>query len=414
MGLEVGELEVRIERLGAQGDGVAQGPDGPLFVPFTLPGELVKVSAEPGGTRAEPIAIIEPSPDRVAPVCPHFGACGGCALQHLNAGAYLHWKREQVIAALKSRGLDVPVEPVRPVPLASRRRASFALARAGQGLAFGYRAARSHAIVDIAACPVLRPGIAARLAKLKSALAPLAGPKGETRATVTETETGLDLGLEGARPSPALLTGLAASAGSLGVTRITVDSESLMLQGEPIVTLSGARVRLPPGAFLQASSEAEAILTSLVRGTAEGAKRLADLFAGIGTFTFALAAHAEVDAFEADEAAIGALAEAVRATPKLKPVRTFRRDLFRAPLSVKEVARYDAVVLDPPRAGAKAQAEALAESKVPRIVMVSCNPGTCARDLRILVDGGYRITRIVPVDQFLFSAHIELVAKLER
>jgi 23S rRNA (uracil1939-C5)-methyltransferase len=151
-----------------------------------------------------------------------------------------------------------------------------------------------------------------------------------------------------------------------------------------------------------------------VRGTAEGAKRLADLFAGIGTFTFALAAHAEVDAFEADEAAIGALAEAVRATPKLKPVRTFRRDLFRAPLSVKEVARYDAVVLDPPRAGAKAQAEALAESKVPRIVMVSCNPGTCARDLRILVDGGYRITRIVPVDQFLFSAHIELVAKLER
>jgi 23S rRNA (uracil1939-C5)-methyltransferase len=220
MGLEVEELEVRIERLGAQGDGVAQCPDGPLFVPFTLPGERVKVSAEPGEARADLIAIIEPSPDRVMPVCPHFGTCGGCALQHMESQAYLHWKREQVIAALRSRGLDAPVEPVRPVPLASRRRASFALARAGQRLAFGYRAARSHAIIDIAACPVLRPGIVARLAKLKAALAPLSARQGETRVSVTETETGLDLGLEGARPSPALLAGLAASAASLGVARV--------------------------------------------------------------------------------------------------------------------------------------------------------------------------------------------------
>jgi 23S rRNA (uracil1939-C5)-methyltransferase len=198
------------------------------------------------------------------------------------------------------------------------------------------------------------------------------------------------------------------------VARVTVDSESLTLLGEPIVTLSGARVKLPPGAFLQASPEAESILTSLVTGAAEGAKRLADLFAGIGTFSFVLAAHPEVDAFEADEAAIGALADAVRTTPQLKPVRAYARDLFRAPLSAKELARYDAVVLNPPRAGAKAQAEALAGSKVPKIVMVSCNPGTCARDLRILVDGGYRMTRIVPVDQFLYSPHIELVARLER
>ena len=408
------ELEVRIERLGAQGDGVAQGPDGSLFVPFTLPGERVKVSAEPGDTRADPIAILEPSPDRVRPVCPHFGTCGGCALQHMATEAYFAWKREQVIVALRSRGLEAPVEPVRPVPLASRRRASFALAKTGQGLAIGYRAARSHAIIDITACPVLRPGIVGRLAKLKAALAPLSARRGETRVSVTETDNGLDLGLEGARPSPALLTGLAASGANFGVARVTVDSESLTLLGEPFVTLSGARVKLPPSAFLQASSEAEAILTSLVGEAAQGAKRVADLFAGIGTFTFALATRAEVDAFEADEAAIGALADAVRVTPKLKPIRTYARDLFRAPLSVKELARYDAVVLDPPRAGTKAQAEALAGSKVPRIIMVSCNPGTCARDLRILVDGGYCITRIVPVDQFLFSPHIELVAELER
>jgi 23S rRNA (uracil1939-C5)-methyltransferase len=180
------------------------------------------------------------------------------------------------------------------------------------------------------------------------------------------------------------------------------------------VTLSGAQVRLPPGAFLQASRESETVLVGLVREGVGRAKRVADLFAGIGTFTFALAGGAEVDAFEQDEPAIASLGQAARATAKLKPVRTFSRDLFRAPLSARELARYDAVVLDPPRAGAKAQAEALAASKVGRIVMVSCNPGTCARDLRMLVDGGYRITRVVPVDQFLFSPHVELVAVLQR
>jgi 23S rRNA (uracil1939-C5)-methyltransferase len=182
----------------------------------------------------------------------------------------------------------------------------------------------------------------------------------------------------------------------------------------PEIDLSGARVRLPPGAFLQASGAAEAVLAGLVREGVGGAKRLADLFAGLGTFTFALARDAAVDAFEADEAALHALEDAARKTPKLKPVRTLSRDLFRAPLSAKELKAYDAVVLDPPRAGASAQAQELAKSQVPKLVAVSCNPGTLARDLRILVDGGYRIARIVPVDQFLFSPHIEVVAHLER
>jgi 23S rRNA (uracil1939-C5)-methyltransferase len=408
------ELEVRIERLGAQGDGLAQGPEGPLFVPFTLPGELVKVAAEPGEPRAEALAILEPSPERIAPVCQYFGTCGGCALQHMDTGAYLAWKREQVIAALASRGLDVPVEEVRAVPLASRRRATFTLGRTARGLAFGYRAARSHAIVDIAACPVLSSSIAGRLLKLKSALAPPLGSKREARVTVTEAEQGLDVVVEGLRPSAGLFAKLAAAGARIGAARITIDGESVILAGEPSVTLSGAQVRLPLGAFLQASRESETILVGLVKEGMGHAKRVADLFAGIGTFTFALAGGAEVDAFEQDEEAIAALAGAARTTPKLKPVRTFSRDLFRAPLSPRELARYDAVVLDPPRSGAKAQAEALAASQVPKVVMVSCNPGTCARDLRILVDGGYRITRVVPVDQFLFSPHIELVAALEK
>jgi 23S rRNA (uracil1939-C5)-methyltransferase len=408
------ELEVRIERLGGQGDGVAQGPDGPLFVPFTLPGELVKVDASAGDGHAEPLAIIESSPERVAPVCQYFGTCGGCALQHMEAHAYLAWKRELVIASLASRGLEAPVEEVRAVPLASRRRAAFALGRTAKGIAFGYRAARSHAIVDIAACPVLSPAIAGRLPKLKSALAPLLGGKREARITVTEAEQGLDVVVENIRPSPALFARVAKAAPSFGAARITIDGESLALRGAPTVALSSVEVSLPPGAFLQASRQSEDILAGLVKEGVGRAKRVADLFAGIGTFTFALAASAAVDAFEQDEEAIAALAEAARTTPKLKPVRTHQRDLFRMPLTAKELSHYDAVVLDPPRAGAKAQAEAVAGSKVPRIVMVSCNPGTCARDLRILVDGGYHIMRVVPVDQFLFSPHVELVAVLER
>jgi 23S rRNA (uracil1939-C5)-methyltransferase len=242
----------------------------------------------------------------------------------------------------------------------------------------------------------------------------LLGGKREARITVTEAEQGLDVTVEGIRASPALFAKLATAGASFGAARITLDGQSLVLRGAPTVALSGVEVRLPPGAFLQASRESEAVLVGLVKEGVGRAKRVADLFAGIGTFTFALAAGAEVDAFEQDEEAIAALAGAVRATPKLKPVRTHARDLFRVPLTARELARCDAVVLDPPRAGAKAQAEALAGSKVPKVVMVSCNPGTCARDLRILVDGGYRITRVVPVDQFLFSPHIELVAELER
>ncbi len=408
------ELEIEIERLGAKGDGVADGPEGPIFVPFTLPGERVRIAVEPGSDRARLIELLEASPDRIAPICPHFGVCGGCALQHLESHAYLHWKRAQVVAALKSRGLEAEVEPVRSVPLGSRRRAALVLGRGKAGLALGYRRARSHDLIDVAVCPVLSPRIVERLPKLKEALAPLLGRMREAKVSVTDTENGLDIVVEGIKPAPATLGAFAGKAASLGVARLTADGESMAPGGPPEVDLSGARVRLPPGAFLQASGAAEAVLAGLVREGVGGAKRLADLFAGLGTFTFALARDAAVDAFEADEAALHALEDAARKTPKLKPVRGLARDLFRAPLSPKELQAYDAVVLDPPRAGASAQAQELAKSSVPKLVAVSCNPGTLARDLRLLVDGGYRVARIVPVDQFLFSPHIEIVAHLDR
>jgi 23S rRNA (uracil1939-C5)-methyltransferase len=409
-------MELEIERLGAKGDGVAAGPEGPIFVPFTLPGERVRIAVESGNDRARLSELLEESPDRIAPICPHFGVYGGCALQHLEEGAYLDWKRAQVVGALKSRGLEaeVEVEPVRSVPLGSRRRAALVLGRGKAGLDLGYRRARSHDLVDVAVCPVLSPRIVERLPKLKEALAPLLGGKREARVSVTETDSGLDIVVEGVRPSAASLGAFAGKAASLGVARLTADSESMAPSGPPKVDLSGARVRLPPGAFLQASGAAEAVLSGLVREGVGGAKRLTDLFAGLGTFPLALARDAAVDAFEANEAALHALADAARKTPKLKPVRTYPRDLLRAPLSAKELKAHDAVVLDPPRAGASAQAQELAKSQVPKRVAVSCNPGTLARDIRLLVDGGYRIARIVPVDQFLFSPHIEIVAHLER
>jgi 23S rRNA (uracil1939-C5)-methyltransferase len=404
--------EVRIERLGAGGDGVAL--NGTLFVPFTLPGELALVEVEPDGKHGKLIEPLEKSPERIKPVCPHFGVCGGCALQHLEKGAYLRWKREQVVAALRSRGLDAEVDTVRPVPLGVRRRAAFTLAKGSDGVVLGFRKERSHEVVDIEFCPVLSPRIVAALPALRATFAPLARAKGELRLNVTETESGLDLAVENARASPSFLATLASKLAALGVMRCTIDGEVVAMTGTPSVNLSGVSVKLPAVSFLQASAEAEAVLVELVRQAVGKAKRVADLFAGLGPFTFALAGTAEVDAFEEDAAALAALAEAARKTQGLKPVRPFRRDLFRSPLTPKELGRYDVVVFDPPRAGAAAQAEALAKSRVARIAAISCNPGTMARDLRTLVDGGYRIARVTPVDQFLFSPHIEMVTELER
>ena len=395
---------------------MAQGPDGPLFVPFALPGERVRVQADQGHDHATLRAVLAPSPDRVTPICPHFGICGGCALQHLAEAPYLDWKRDLVRTALRSRGLDAEVEPALSVKLGSRRRATFALARTRSGAVLGYHQRASHDIVAIETCPVLEPSIVARLPELRSALACLAPAKGQVRMLVTVTLSGLDVAVEGGttRLGAEDLAALAAAAGSAGIARVTLNGEMVMQQAVPIIDIGGAKLALPPSAFLQASSEAEALLVDLVRAGVSEAKRVADLFAGLGPFTLALASRAAIDAFDQDDASLAALAQAAHATSKLKPVRTMVRDLFRSPLSAKELEPYEAVIFDPPRAGAKAQAAELARSSVPRIVAVSCHPGTLARDLRLLVDGGYRLTRVVPIDQFRFSPHIEAVAHLER
>jgi 23S rRNA (uracil1939-C5)-methyltransferase len=406
-------VDLTIDRLGAHGDGIAESAKGSVFVPFTLPGERIRADMAPDGKHADCIAVVEPSPDRIEPVCPHFGLCGGCALQHLGTASYLAWKRELVVTALQSRGLDVPVEPTRAVPLGSRRRATFSLERRDNDVVLGYRRARSHDTIGIDTCPILSPRIVSVLSALKAMLAPLLGTSREARVAVTETETGLDVSVDGVRPPETALGKLADAAQAQGIARLTAGSEIVML-APPTLQLGRAQVRLPAASFLQASPAAEAEMVALVRDGVGKAKRVADLFCGLGTFSFALAERATVDGYESSAEALAALSEAARHTPKLKPIHGVRRDLFRDPLGWQELKPYEAVVFDPPRAGAAAHAEQLAKSKVKRVVAVSCNPGTLARDLRLLVDGGYKITRVVPIDQFLYSSHVEVVAHLER
>ncbi len=406
--------ELRIERLGAQGDGVAHLPDGkPVYVPFALPGELVRFDGEEGS--AKPAEIVAPSQHRIAPVCRHFGVCGNCVAQHMDDVLYADWKRSTVAGALAARGLDAPVEKLRRVSAGSRRRTSFALVRREGRTVLGYRRRRSHDVFEVVECPVLEPAIADALPRLKKLTAAHAPATGEARVDVTRLDSGLDVVVSGAKAqSGRAMEKLVSDALAMGIARLTINGELIAQETPPIVRIAGVSVPVPPGGFLQASSEAETILTELVLDGVGCANPVADLFAGSGTFTLALARRASVTAVESDAAALAALDKAMRGASGLKPVTLRRADLFRSPLLPRELDRFEAVVFDPPRVGAKEQAAALAQSKVPRVVAVSCNPATLARDLRTLVDGGYRIERVTPVDQFVYAAEVEVVAVMSR
>lgn len=404
---------LRIDRLGHRGDGIAETPEGPVYVPFTLPGEEVSVNRS--GERAELVEVVAPGPARVEPVCAHFGACGGCTVQHLGRADQLSWKRDLVAGALRQRGLDISVEDPVTVPERSRRRAVFAARRVGREIVLGYRERHAHRIVPVAECPVVLPGIADALPHLREWLAPLVPRKQVLRVAVTATATGLDIALEGIpEPDPAVVAKLAGSRpAGLDVARLSVHGEPVLANAEPVIEIGGIAVDLPPASFLQAVEAAETAMADLVTAWLDGASAITDLYAGLGAFALRLARIAPVTAVESDRAALDALAMAARRASGLKAVETLRRDLDRQPLSARELARFSALVFDPPRAGAKAQAEEIARARVRRVAAVSCNPATLARDLRILVDGGYRLRRVVPVDQFIHSAHIEAVALLE-
>jgi 23S rRNA (uracil1939-C5)-methyltransferase len=414
-------VELTISRLGSQGDGVAETANGAVYVPFTLPAERVEADLAENGRSARLVRVLTPAANRVEPVCRHFGECGGCALQHMERGAYQTWKRQRVVDALASERIaiagDAEVEPLRTFPLGTRRRATLAADKTGSALQFGFRRASSHDIVPLAECPVLAPRIVAALPGLGDLLAKLL-PQGDTRVSLTVADNGLDVALEPASPrakcakfTPAY--GKAAEA--LGIVRITAAGAGaggglIFSVAAPQVTLAGVTVDLPPGAFLQAVAEAEDAIAELAVEAIGKTRVAADLFCGLGTFTFALAQRASVTAVENDRVSLAALEAAARRAQKLKPINTLCRDLLREPLSPVELAAFGAVLFDPPRAGALAQAKALARSKVPVVVAVSCNPATFARDARALIDGGYALKRVMPVDQFVFSPHVEVAA----
>ena len=407
---------VTIARLGAQGDGIAMMPDGELFVPFALPGERVNVATS-SGKKADLVAVLEGSPLRVEPACRHFGTCGGCAMQHLEADAYAAWKRERLVEALRARGIEVEVDAIVSCQPHSRRRASFTARKVEGGMTLGFNAALSHRIVDIEECPVLLPQLVVSLPMLRD-LASLvaAGEKGPFRIAVTSTASGLDVAvagggkLEGRARQNAVEFSL-----RVGLSRLSIDGEIVLEPKKPVVMVGEVAVSPPPGGFLQAVEAAESTMAELVGEHLRKAKRVADLFAGVGAFALRLARNSEVHAVEGDAAALASLDRGYRFASGLKRITNEKRDLYIRPLTSKELdASFDGLVFDPPRAGAEEQSRQIARSQVRRVAAVSCNPVTLARDLSILIAGGYEVRRIVPVDQFLWSPHLEAVALLEK
>jgi 23S rRNA (uracil1939-C5)-methyltransferase len=409
---------VTINKLGAQGHGMAHGPNGPIYVPYALPGETVAIARN--GTHGTLISLTTPSADRVEPLCRHFDpdrdACGGCSLQHLADTPYHAFKREIVVDALRSKGLTPEVGPLVICKPGQRRRTVFSARNTEKGLLLGFNRVETNHIVSIEECPITSPGIVSRLGAIRTVAGALATGGDVIRLSVTETLSGLDIAADGLKPlnEKQRRNVIETVLGLRGIARVSANGEILVEPQKPQVDFGGVTVSPPPGAFMQATREAEEAMAALVLSHIGKAKRVADLFAGSGTFSLRLARTARVHAVEGEDKPLKALDQAARNTQGLKPVTIEKRDLFRRPLTPQEMKVFDAVVFDPPRAGAEAQVKELARSGVKKIAAVSCNPLTLARDLRLLVDAGYTVRSVTPVDQFLWSPHVEAVALLDR
>lgn len=398
--------EVTIKRLGLQGDGIAEGP---VIAARTLPGEVVAGDLE--GQNLKDPKIIAPSDKRVAPPCRHYKSCGGCQLQHAADDFVATWKVDVVRQALHARGLETAFRPIETSPPKSRRRAGFAARRTKKGAMVGFYGRASGTIIAIPDCHLVAPEVLEGAAVAEALAIAGASRKTALSVTVTQSDAGLDVFARGGKPLDGpLRQSLAAICEASRVVRLAWEDEVVALRAAPIQRFGPAKVTPPPGAFLQATAHGEAALTRAVLEITQGAKRVVDLFAGCGTFSLPLAQFAEVHAVEADAAMIAALDAGWRHSTGVRQVTSEARDLFRRPLMADEFAKAQAVVIDPPRAGAEAQVAELARSSVRRIAFVSCNPVTFARDAAVLVDAGYELEWIQVVDQFRWSAHVELVA----
>jgi 23S rRNA (uracil1939-C5)-methyltransferase len=405
-------VKVIIDRLGHLGDGIAQTDQGPVFVSGLLPGE--EAEGELQGDRLTGVRIVTPSALRVRPPCPHAKTCGGCLMQHASDAFVTGWKEGIVRGALSGQGLEAPFRPIVTSPARSRRRATLTGRKTKGGALLGFHARASDLLIPVPNCQLLHPDLIAALPALE-ALVRLGGSRSaEVQLTVTRSLAGPDVAVTGGKePDGALQLELARLAESHGIARLTWGGETVALRAMPQQRMGRALVTPPPGAFLQATAEGEAaLLAAVTEAIGPAARRIADLFAGCGTFTLPLAEQAEVHAVEGEAAMIQALDKAARQTGGLKRITAETRDLFRRPLEPDEFKGIDAVVIDPPRAGAEAQCARLAEARVPVIAMVSCNPATFARDARLLTQAGYRLDWVQVIDQFRWSAHVEVAARL--
>jgi 23S rRNA (uracil1939-C5)-methyltransferase len=417
-----GLVELSVEGLGAQGDGIAERDGEPVFLPFTVPGDRVRArlgARRGGGREGRVVEWLDAGKGRAEPPCAHFGRCGGCAIQHLAPASYRAVKMRALNSALERVGIDPdPVQPLRVVP-PERRRARLGMIRPGDPrlpALIGFRERFRHDLVDLAECPVLEPALFAVVDELRLVAGDLMPPGGTAEVTLTRTDSGIDVLLEAAeRPGLGALEALAGLAERCDLTRIVWCSSAeamLVVERRPVrLLLSGVAVRYPPGAFLQASAAAEAILVDETLAGIGPYRPALDLYAGLGNFTFALAAGGPVHAVEGDERAVAVLA---RAAAGQRGITVERRDLARNPLPPEALSTYAAAVFDPPRLGAARQAAALAASALAAVVAVSCNPATFARDAARLIAGGFRLERLVPVDQFVWTPHLEIVALFQR
>ncbi|MBL0370794.1 class I SAM-dependent RNA methyltransferase [Rhizobium sp. KVB221] len=411
---------VTIHAIGAEGDGIARTPQGPVFVPFTLPGEEVAIARVKSQGTAMSWATT--SADRVAPKCRHFGpegkggACGGCSLQHWADQPYHDYKRGLVIDALRSHDIETEVAPLVTCSAGERRRVTMSGRLTDKGVVLGFMQALSHTIVPVEECPIAQPAIVAQLAAVRRLASALAAGSEPFRVTIQVTTSGLDVNFADLKKPDAKKRQAATDLAMREphIARVGLENEILIETRKPMIEFDGVPVVLPPGSFLQATASAESAMAELVIAHVGKAKRVVDMFAGCGTFSLRLARKSAVHAVEFDAPALAALDHAARHAQGLKPVSIERRDLFRRPMLPLDLKHFDAVVFDPPRAGAEAQCHELARSKVARIAAVSCNPVTLVRDLSILIAGGYKLKSVTPIDQFLWSSHVEAVALLER
>lgn len=416
----VDTADIEITGVGREGDGLALSPGGgPLFVPLTAPGDRARVRIE--GQRGELVEVLTPSPERIDPACPHFGSCGGCSLQQWDTAPYLAWKGEQVRLALKKERIETDILPTFASPPGTRRRLALHARKGGKGGArLGFKERRSWSLVDIRACPIADPRLVAALPALRLLAEPfLEHPKSAPTLHVTWTGAGLDVDVTGVERKSGGLSAdarmRAAEAASAGdMARVTLAGETLYGARQPVVKLGDAIVTLPPGAFMQAVPLAEAAMAQVACDGVAGAKAIADLYCGVGTFTFRLAKIAPVLAADAAAPAIAALRAGIATAPGLKSITADARDLSRRPVLASELSKIEAVVFDPPRAGALEQTREIAASKAARVVGVSCNPVTFARDAGVLIDAGFKLEKVQPIDQFLWSPHVELVGVFSR